>query len=164
MNASCGISTLPTIFIWGEGDPFALPETGKGIEKYVPDIKFHWVPAAGHQVRERPRELPAGLTGRELEVLLVLMRGASNQQIAADLGISVKTVGHHVQHVYQKAGVRSRAAATLRAFEQDLVHAAWEFRIGRSPDATRTAGRHTPLTIGVERRPSGRGMSRSPAH
>src|SRR4029079_7531660 len=42
---------------------------------------------AGHGVRERPRELPAGLTERELEVLLVLMRGASNQQIATDLGI-----------------------------------------------------------------------------
>jgi HD-GYP domain-containing protein (c-di-GMP phosphodiesterase class II) len=77
--------------------------------------------AAGHRVRQRPRELPAGLTDRELEVLLVLARGASNQQIATDLGISAKTVGHHIQHVYQKAGVRSRAAATLWAFEHDLV-------------------------------------------
>jgi HD-GYP domain-containing protein (c-di-GMP phosphodiesterase class II) len=80
--------------------------------------------AAGHRVLERPRELPAGLTERELEVLLVLARGASNQQIATDLGISAKTVGHHVQHVYQKAGVRSRAAATVWAFEHDLVHTA----------------------------------------
>ena len=67
---------------------------------------------------------PAGLTERELEVLLVLVRGGSNQQIADDLGISAKTVGHHVQHVYQKAGVRSRAAATVWAFEHDLVHTA----------------------------------------
>ncbi len=73
--------------------------------------------------RERPRELPAGLTERELEVLLVLVRGESNQEIAEDLGISAKTVGHHVQHVYEKAGVRSRAAATLWAFEHDLVRA-----------------------------------------
>jgi DNA-binding NarL/FixJ family response regulator len=77
--------------------------------------------SAGHRVRERPRELPAGLTERELEVLLVLVRGKSNQAIAVDLGISPKTAGHHVQHVYQKAGVRSRAAATLWAFEHDLV-------------------------------------------
>ena len=41
--------------------------------------------------------------------------------IGESLGISHKTVGHHVQHVYEKAGVRSRAAATLWAFEQDLV-------------------------------------------
>ena len=74
-------------------------------------------------MRQRPRELPAGLTERELEVLLVLVRGEYNQAIAADLGISAKTVGHHVEHVYQKAGVRSRAAATLWAFEHDLVRA-----------------------------------------
>jgi HD-GYP domain-containing protein (c-di-GMP phosphodiesterase class II) len=78
--------------------------------------------AAGHRVPRRPRELPAGLTRRELEVLLALVLGHSNQAIADDLGISAKTVGHHVQHVYQKAGVRSRAAATVWAFEHDLVH------------------------------------------
>jgi response regulator RpfG family c-di-GMP phosphodiesterase/DNA-binding CsgD family transcriptional regulator len=81
--------------------------------------------AAGHRVeRRRPRELPAGLTERELEVLLVLVRGGSNQAIAASLGISAKTVGNHVQHVYAKAGVRSRAAATLWAYEHDLVRSA----------------------------------------
>ncbi|MGH3137812.1 MAG: HD domain-containing phosphohydrolase [Gaiellaceae bacterium] len=80
--------------------------------------------AAGHPVRRRPPELPAGLTERELEVLLVLVHGRSNQEIAEDLGISAKTVGHHVQHVYEKAGVRSRAAATLWAFENDLVRSA----------------------------------------
>ena len=79
--------------------------------------------AAGHRVPKRLRELPSGLTERELEVLLVLVRGQSNQEIADGLGISVKTVGHHVQHVYRKAGVRSRAAAALWAFEHDLVHA-----------------------------------------
>ena len=79
--------------------------------------------AAGHRVQQRPRELPSGLTQRELEILLVLVRGKSNQEIADDLNISAKTVGHHVEHVYEKAGVRSRAAATLWAFEHDLVRA-----------------------------------------
>ena len=44
--------------------------------------------AAGRRVRQRPRELPAALTERELEVLLVLVRGESSQAIAEDLGIS----------------------------------------------------------------------------
>ena len=88
-----------------------------------PDAVGAVLTAAGHRVRQRPRELPAGLTERELEVLLVLVRGESNQAIAEDLGISAKTVGHHVQHVYEKAGVRSRAAATVWAFEHDLVRA-----------------------------------------
>jgi HD-GYP domain-containing protein (c-di-GMP phosphodiesterase class II) len=78
--------------------------------------------AAGHRVPKRSGELPAGLTRRELEVLLALVLGHSNQVIADDLGISAKTVGHHVGHVYRKVGVRSRAAATVWAFEHDLVH------------------------------------------
>jgi HD-GYP domain-containing protein (c-di-GMP phosphodiesterase class II) len=80
--------------------------------------------AAGHRVSKRSRELPAGITPRELEVLLALVHGESNQAIADGLGISAKTVGHHVQHIYEKAGVRSRAAATLWAFEHELVNAA----------------------------------------
>ena len=77
--------------------------------------------AAGHRIPKRSAELPAGLSRRELEVLLALVLGHSNQAIADNLGISAKTVGHHVQHVYQKVGVRSRAAATVWAFEHDLV-------------------------------------------
>jgi HD-GYP domain-containing protein (c-di-GMP phosphodiesterase class II) len=77
--------------------------------------------AAGHRVPPRPRELPGGLTERELEVLVALAHGQSNAAIGESLGISAKTVGHHVQHVYAKAGVRSRAAATLWAFEHGLV-------------------------------------------
>jgi len=79
--------------------------------------------AAGHRVHKRSRENPGGLTGRELEVLVALTQGNSNQEIADDLEISAKTVGHHVQHIYEKAGVRSRAAATVWAFQHDLVHA-----------------------------------------
>jgi DNA-binding NarL/FixJ family response regulator len=56
-------------------------------------------------------------------VLLALVLGQSNEAIAEGLGISAKTVGHHVQHVYEKAGVRSRAAATVWAYEHDLVRA-----------------------------------------
>jgi HD-GYP domain-containing protein (c-di-GMP phosphodiesterase class II) len=99
-----------------------MRETEKG--RLDPEAVDAVLAAAGHRVRERPRELPAGLTERELEVLLVLVRGESNQAIAQDLGITAKTVGHHVQHVYQKAGVRSRAAATVWAFEHDLVRTA----------------------------------------
>ena len=64
---------------------------------------------------------PAGLTEREVEVLGLLARGLTNRQIAAALCVSVKTVGAHVEHLYVKAGVRSRAAATLFAMQHGLV-------------------------------------------
>jgi HD-GYP domain-containing protein (c-di-GMP phosphodiesterase class II) len=89
-----------------------------------PDAVAAVLAAAGHRAAPQPRELPGGLTERELEVLRVLVRGQTNQAIAERLGISARTVGHHIQHVYQKVGVRSRAAATLWAFEHDLVHPA----------------------------------------
>jgi len=97
--------------------------------------------AAGHPVEKRPHELPAGLTPRELDVLLALVRAQTNQMIADGFGISAKTVGHHVQHVYEKADVRSRAAATMWAFEHDPRSQ----RIGRSPDAVPRRGADTPL-------------------
>lgn len=64
---------------------------------------------------------PAGLTEREVDVLRLLARGGTNRQIAERLGIKVKTVGSHVEHIYSKAGVRSRAAATLFAVQHDLI-------------------------------------------
>jgi pimeloyl-ACP methyl ester carboxylesterase len=50
---------IPTIFLWGESDPFALPETGRQIEKMLPDAKFHWVPNAGHQVQTDQPDISA---------------------------------------------------------------------------------------------------------
>ena len=80
--------------------------------------------AAGHRVAKRPRDLPAGLTDRELEVLLALAAGKTNKEIAESLGISVKTAGHHVQHILDKTGARTRTAATVWAFERNLVQSA----------------------------------------
>ena len=74
----------------------------------------------------RPRaaaSLPAGLSEREAQVLGELARGRTNKDIARRLGISPKTVGHQVQAVYRKAGVNTRAGATLFAMEHGLVAA-----------------------------------------
>jgi DNA-binding NarL/FixJ family response regulator len=64
---------------------------------------------------------PRGLTDREVEVLLLVARGQSNKEIAANLGISPRTAQQHVIHIYQKIDVSSRAAAALFAVEQDLL-------------------------------------------
>jgi DNA-binding NarL/FixJ family response regulator len=64
---------------------------------------------------------PAGLTEHEVDVLRLIARGHANRQVAATLGISPKTVGHHVEHIYAKAGVTTRAGATLFAMEHGLL-------------------------------------------
>jgi HD-GYP domain-containing protein (c-di-GMP phosphodiesterase class II)/DNA-binding CsgD family transcriptional regulator len=63
----------------------------------------------------------AALTEREKDVLTNLARGLSNKEIARALGISPKTAGSHVENIYRKLGVNSRAAAALKAVRWHLV-------------------------------------------
>jgi DNA-binding NarL/FixJ family response regulator len=69
----------------------------------------------------RRREGPAGLTHREVDVLVLLARGLSNKAIAERLVVSPRTVGHHVEHVYRKIGCSTRAAASLFAAQNGLL-------------------------------------------
>ncbi|HSK95245.1 MAG TPA: LuxR C-terminal-related transcriptional regulator, partial [Euzebyales bacterium] len=65
---------------------------------------------------------PAGrLTGRELEVLALTATGRTNRQIASALVISEHTVRRHLQNIFAKLDVSSRAAATAFAYEHDLI-------------------------------------------
>jgi LuxR family maltose regulon positive regulatory protein len=61
------------------------------------------------------------LTKRELEVLRLVVRGLSNQEIAEVLFIAVGTVKTHVHNIYGKLGVRDRPQAIARAGELNLV-------------------------------------------
>jgi len=81
--------------------------------------------AAGHGVApeaaaSRPRH-PGGLSGREVEVLRLAARGLKTQTIADQLFISPKTADHHIQHIYTKIGVSTRAAAALWAMQHAVV-------------------------------------------
>jgi len=66
-------------------------------------------------------ELPRGLTAREAEVLRLVATGKTNRDIAVELVISEHTVARHLQNIFAKLDVSSRAAATAFAFEHDLV-------------------------------------------
>lgn len=63
----------------------------------------------------------ARLTNREREVLSLVAAGHTNRQISEQLIISEHTVGRHVQNIFAKLGVSSRAAATAYAYEHQLV-------------------------------------------
>lgn len=76
--------------------------------------------AGGHRVRRR-REWAAGLTPREVEVLRLVARGRSNKQIARELYVTPKTVANHVEHIYMKIDVSSRAGASLFAMQHGLL-------------------------------------------
>jgi HD-GYP domain-containing protein (c-di-GMP phosphodiesterase class II) len=75
---------------------------------------------AGHRTR-RAAGGPAGLTTREMEVLVLLARAASTRQIATRLGIAPKTAGNHIERIYIKIGATTRAAAALFAMQHGLL-------------------------------------------
>jgi HD-GYP domain-containing protein (c-di-GMP phosphodiesterase class II) len=77
--------------------------------------------AAGQPQARAHLTWPAGLSDREVQVLRLVARGCSNREMARLLWISPKTVDHHVQHIYTKIGVSTRAAAAMFAMEHDLI-------------------------------------------
>jgi DNA-binding NarL/FixJ family response regulator len=64
-----------------------------------------------------------GLSNRELQVLRLLADGRTNRDIAGHLSISEKTVARHVSNIFNKLDVSSRAGATARAYQQNLIQA-----------------------------------------
>jgi HD-GYP domain-containing protein (c-di-GMP phosphodiesterase class II) len=77
--------------------------------------------AAGQPRRPVPLPRPAGLSERECEVLGLIARGMATKQVARQLGISPKTCDHHIQRLYRKTGLSTRAGATLFALEHGLI-------------------------------------------
>ncbi|MBV9598254.1 MAG: helix-turn-helix domain-containing protein [Chloroflexi bacterium] len=61
------------------------------------------------------------LTPRQVDVLRLVARGMTNREIAAELVLSEKTVGHHLENIFERLGVNSRASATLVAACQGLA-------------------------------------------
>jgi HD-GYP domain-containing protein (c-di-GMP phosphodiesterase class II) len=78
---------------------------------------------AGHPSRRAPTRPLAGMTPREIEVLRLIASGLTVKEAATRLNISPKTADHHVQNVYGKIGVTTRAAAALYAVECGVLKA-----------------------------------------
>ncbi|MDG6155175.1 response regulator transcription factor [Lactococcus formosensis] len=74
-----------------------------------------------NQQKHRKPELYDNLSKREMEVLKILAQGFSNQEIADQLFISLKTVKTHVSNIFNKLDVNDRTQATIYAIQHKLV-------------------------------------------
>jgi len=104
---------IEAVHALARGDALLSPEvTRRVIERY-----------GTHTADEPPDVTPAvaGLTEREREVLLLLARGRSNAEMAADLFLGEATVKTHVSNVLMKLGVRDRIHAVIWAYEHAVV-------------------------------------------
>jgi len=77
--------------------------------------------AAAGQPRGKRRAGPAGLTPREIEVLILIARGGSTKQVARELSITPKTAETHIERIYTKTGANTRSTATLFALQNGLL-------------------------------------------
>jgi DNA-binding NarL/FixJ family response regulator len=86
-----------------------------------PDAAEAVLSFAGQPSRRAPPRSLAGMTPREIEVLRLIAAGLTAKEAARKLDISPKTADHHIQNVYSKIGVTTRAAAALYAVEHGLI-------------------------------------------
>ena len=102
----------------------AIREAHKGNKFFSPSIS--------RRLRDRQPNLPRGasgrlkngnvrLTSREVEVLQLVAEGMANKQAAAELGISIKTVEKHRQHLMTKLGIHDTAGLTRYAIAKGIV-------------------------------------------
>ena len=96
-------------------------EESAALEEDAARAIFERLGAKPDLARLEPSTPGHGLSPREREVLRLVAAGKTNREIAASLVISEHTVARHVQNIFAKLGLSSRAAATAFAFEHDLV-------------------------------------------
>ncbi len=89
--------------------------------RLCPDAVEAVLSSAGQSSRRETVERSAGLTPREIEVLRLIAAGHTAKEAARQLEIAPKTADNHIQNLYSKIGVSTRAAAALYALERGLV-------------------------------------------
>jgi DNA-binding NarL/FixJ family response regulator len=104
---------LRTIQAVAQGESLFGPEIAKRLGDYFRRLEVSPL--------SRPELAPfSELTDREREVLELVARGSNNRQIAAELHISIKTVGNHISNIFNKLQVEDRAQAIVKAREAGL--------------------------------------------
>jgi DNA-binding NarL/FixJ family response regulator len=106
-----------------KGDAFFSPTAARHLTQALRGETEAAAPATGPGTDAEARRAIEALTGREREVLVFIARGALNKEIAAALGISVRTVEAHRDNLMRKLGIRTVAGLTKLVLESGLDQA-----------------------------------------
>lgn len=135
LRQDAGLALIPFIFLTARGDKDDLRSgMNLGADDYLtkPVANADLIQAIAARLRRSHQQaqrefkpdfsspdplLTLGLTARAAETLLWLAQGKTNPDIATILGITESTVKKHVQEIFEKLGVETRGAATVRALE-----------------------------------------------
>ncbi|WP_062518774.1 response regulator [Demequina silvatica] len=111
-----GDALVSAVRVVAAGEALLAPEvTRRVIEQFA-----RTAPVAPEDHTPSP-EAVGDLSDREVEVLRLMARGLSNQEIAAELYVSSTTVKTHVSHILTKLGVRDRVQAVVEAYDSGIV-------------------------------------------
>jgi DNA-binding NarL/FixJ family response regulator len=101
----------------------AVREVHAGRTCFSPDIarRIQDAPPSSHRSGEAAGKQTVRLTSREMEVLQLIAEGRANKQTADELGISIKTVEKHRQHLMEKLGIHDTATLTRYAIATGIV-------------------------------------------
>jgi DNA-binding NarL/FixJ family response regulator len=119
LKSADGDTLVEAVRVVAGGEALLAPAvTKRVIEQFVAVAPAE----AAHTAVHTPDAAAIGdLSDRELEVLQLMARGLSNQEIAKELFVSNTTVKTHVSHILTKLGVRDRVQAVVEAYESGIV-------------------------------------------
>jgi DNA-binding NarL/FixJ family response regulator len=109
----------------------AIREVAKGNHFFSPAITKRLASIKSHSIARDglPKASSARLTSRETEVLQLVAEGSANKQVAAALGISIKTVEKHRQHLMDKLDIHDTAGLTRHAIATGIVECSVQLTI-----------------------------------
>ncbi|WP_084077309.1 response regulator transcription factor [Demequina sp. NBRC 110057] len=113
LKSADGDTLVNAVRVVAAGEALLAPQvTRRVIERFAHTDPAEHVPSP---------EAIGDLSDREVEVLRLIARGMSNQEIAQELWVSSTTVKTHVSHILTKLGVRDRVQAVVEAYESGIV-------------------------------------------
>lgn len=126
LKSADGDTLVNAVRVVAGGEALLAPEvTRRVIERFAakPAVAIPVQPSEGAEPAKHvpSAEAVGDLSNREVEVLQLLARGMSNQEIAQELWVSSTTVKTHVSHILTKLGVRDRVQAVVEAYESGIV-------------------------------------------
>jgi len=103
-----------------KGNTFFSPSVAKRLQRHHQTARDR---------KGQPKTTEVHLTPREMEVLQLIAEGEANKQVAAELGISIKTVEKHRDHLMQKLGIHDTAGLTRYAIGEGIVESSVQLTI-----------------------------------
>lgn len=120
LKSADGDTLVNAVRVVASGEALLAPEVTRRVIERFSTTRMDQQPVDAAEHVPSPEAI-GDLSEREVEVLQLMARGMSNQEIAQELWVSSTTVKTHVSHILTKLGVRDRVQAVVEAYDSGIV-------------------------------------------